>query len=108
MSQIDDAIETLNGLDTWMQWSVGFAATFLTVAIVRFLLDKILLDFVRKTSFGWDDKLYDPVTKRIYLFILITGTLFTMRWVLGEDHSLVESSDPVSYTHLTLPTILLV
>ena len=95
MSQIDDAIETLNGLDTWMQWSVGFAATFLTVAIVRFLLDKILLDFVRKTSFDWDDKLYDPVTKRIYLFILITGTLFTMRWVLGEDHSLVESSDPM-------------
>ena len=77
MSQIDDAIETLNGLDAWMQWSVGFAATFLTVAIVRFLLDKILLDFVRKTSFGWDDKLYDPVTKRIYLFTLITGTLFT-------------------------------
>ena len=78
-----------------MQWSVGFAATFLTVVIVRFLLDKILLDFVKKTSFDWDDKLYDPVTKRIYLFILITGTLFTMRWVLGEDHSLVESSDPM-------------
>ena len=95
MSQFDDAIETLNGLDAWMQWSVGVAATLLTVAIVRFLLDKILLDFVRKTSFGWDDKLYDPVTKRIYLFILITGTLFTMRWVLGEDHSLVESSDPM-------------
>ena len=84
MSQIDDAIETLNGLDAWMQWSVGFAATFLTVAIVRFLLDKILLDFVKKTSFGWDDKLYDPVTKRIYLFILITGTLFTMRWVWAK------------------------
>lgn len=95
MSQIDDAIETLNGLDAWMQWSVGVAATLLTVVVVRFLLDKILLDFVRKTSFGWDDKLYDPVTKRIYLFILITGTLFTMRWVLGEDHSLVESSDPM-------------
>ena len=95
MSQIDDAIETLNGLDAWMQWGVGIAATLLTVVVVRFLLDKILLDFVKKTSFGWDDKLYDPVTKRIYLFILITGTLFTMRWVLGEDHSLVESSDPM-------------
>ena len=95
MSQFDDALETLNGLDAWMQWSVGVAATLLTVVVVRFLLDKILLDFVRKTSFGWDDKLYDPVTKRIYLFILITGTLFTMRWVLGEDHSLVESSDPM-------------
>ncbi len=95
MSQIDDAIETLNGLDAWMQCGVGIAATLLTVVVVRFLLDKILLDFVRKTSFGWDDKLYDPVTKRIYLFILITGTLFTMRWVLGEDHSLVESSDPM-------------
>ncbi len=95
MSQIEDAIEMLNGLDAWMQWSVGIATTLLVIVFVRFLLDKILLDFVKKTPFGWDDKLYAPVTKRMYLFIMVAGTLFTMRWVLGKDHSFVESSDPM-------------
>ena len=94
MSQIDDVMDKLNGLDAWMQWSFGLALTLLTVAIVRFLMRKVLLDFVRKTSFEWDDKLYAPVTKRLYLFMFIAGILLTMTWVLGNDHSLVESSDP--------------
>ena len=94
MSQIDDVMDKLNGLDAWMQWSFVLALTLLTVAIVRFLMRKVLLDFVRKTSFEWDDKLYAPVTKRLYLFMFIAGILLTMTWVLGNDHSLVESSDP--------------
>jgi MscS family membrane protein len=95
MSQIDTAVDTLNGLDTWMQWSFGLVATLFTVGFVRLLMQKILLDFVKKTSFQWDDKLYSPVTKRIYTFILVTGALLTMIWILGEDHSLVVSSDPM-------------
>ncbi len=95
MSQIDTAVDTLNGLDTWMQWSFGLVATLFTVGFVRLLMQKILLDFVKKTPFQWDDKLYSPVTKRIYTFILVTGALLTMTWILGEDHSLVVSSDPM-------------
>ena len=55
MSAIDDAVDTLNGLDTWMQWSVGAVSTLLTVAIVRLLMRKVVLDFVKATSFSWDD-----------------------------------------------------
>ena len=61
MSAIDDAVDTLNGLDTWMQWSVGAVSTLLTVAIVRLLMRKVVLDFVKATSFSWDDQLYRPV-----------------------------------------------
>ena len=95
MSQIDTAVDTLNGLDTWMQWSFGLVATLFTVGFIRLLLEKVLLGFVKKTPFQWDNKLYSPVTKRIYTFILITGALLTMTWILGEDHSLVVSSDPM-------------
>lgn len=108
MSQIDDVMDKLNGLDAWMQWSFGLALTLLTVGIVRFLMRKVLLDFVRKTSFEWDDKLYAPVTKRLYLFMFIAGILLTMTWVLGEDHSLVVSADPIfQATFILLSTSLL-
>ena len=108
MSQIEDAVETLNGLDAWMQWSVGLIATLLVVGIIRWLMEKILLDFVKKTSFKWDDKLYAPVTKRIFVFIFITGISLTMRWVLGENHSFVESTDPMfQATYILLSTSLL-
>ncbi len=108
MSQIDDAVETLNGLDSWMQWSFGLITTLLLVGIIRWLLRKVLLNFVEKTSFKWDDKLYSPVTNRIYVFIFITGFLLTTRWVLGESHSFVESADPMfQATYILLSTSLL-
>ena len=107
MSQIDDAIDRLNGLDTWAQWSVGLVATLLTLAIVRLLMRKVVLDIVRKTAFDWDDKLYSPVTKRIYLFILFAGTNLTMAWALGEGDSLVDSVNPFfQATYILLSTSL--
>ena len=78
MSAISDAVDTLNGLDPWMQWGVGLVSTLLTVAIVRTLMRKVVLDFVKATSFDWDDKLYRPVTSRMYGFILFGGTQLTM------------------------------
>ena len=84
MSQIDDALDWLNELDTWAQWVVGLTATLLVLGIFRLILKKVVLDFVKKTPFDWDDKLYKPVSKRGYLFISILGVQTTMKWVHGE------------------------
>lgn len=107
MSQIDGAIDQLNGLDSWGQWGVGLIATLLTLTIIRLLMKKVILDIVKKTAFDWDDKLYSPVTKRIYLFILFAGTNLTMVWVLGEGDSLVDSVNPFfQATYIFLSTSL--
>ena len=53
MSAINDAVDTLNGLDPWMQWGVGLFSTLLTVVIVRTLMRKVVLDFVKATSVEW-------------------------------------------------------
>ena len=93
MTRIDEAIDTLNGLDTWMQWAVGALATVLTLIIVRYFMKKVILDFVKATSFDWDDRLYKPVSVRMYAFILFVGTQTTMNWVLGESDNFNTSSD---------------
>ena len=93
MSQIDDAIDQSNGLDSWAQWGVGLVATLLTLSIVRLLMKKVVLDIVKKTAFDWDDKLYSPVNKRVYIFILFAGVNLTMNWVMEGD-SLVDSFNP--------------
>ena len=106
MSQIDDAIDQLNGLDSWAQWGVGLVATLLTLSIVRLLMKKVVLDIVKKTAFDWDDKLYSPVTKRIYIFILFAGVNLTMNWVMEGD-SLVDSFNPFfQATYILLSTSL--
>tara|TARA_B110000444_G_C18783297_1_gene568546 strand:+ start:78 stop:1418 length:1341 start_codon:yes stop_codon:yes gene_type:complete len=108
LTQIDELVDRLNGLDPWAQWAVGIIATIITTGLFRFMLQRVLLDFVRKTSFKWDDQLYDPVSKRIYAFLLIVGVMLTMTWVLGEDHSVVESVDPFfQATFILLSTSLL-
>lgn len=94
MSQIGDAVDWLNELDTWAQWVVGITATLLVLGIFRLILKKVVLDFVKKTPFDWDDKLYKPVSKRGYIFISILGVQITMKWVHGEGFSLVQSLEP--------------
>jgi len=94
VSQIEDAIDKLNELDSWMQWGVGLIATLFVLLIVRTLMKKVVLDIVRKTSFDWDDKLYAPVTKRMYTFILLSGIQLTMTWVMGDSDSFVELLNP--------------
>ena len=93
MTRIDEAIDTLNGLDAWMQWGVGAFSTLLTLLIVRSLMKKVILDFVKATSFDWDDRLYRPVSIRMYAFILFVGTQTTMNWVLGEGDDLNISTE---------------
>ncbi|MGY8754976.1 MAG: mechanosensitive ion channel family protein [Candidatus Poseidoniales archaeon] len=105
---MDDAIDKLNGLDTWAQWATGVVATLLTLAILRLVMQKVILNFILRTGFDWDDKLYTPVTKRLYAFILVTGIHLTMTWVLGEDGSFVKLSSPFfQATYILLSTSLL-
>ena len=58
MSVVDDVIEQANGLDTWAQYALGLGLTAFSLLIVRFLMKKVILDFVKATSFKWDDALY--------------------------------------------------
>lgn len=107
MVTLDDIVDQANALDTWAQWSLGAGLTLLTLLIVRFLMKKIILDFVKATSFKWDDALYRPVTQRLYSFIFFVGTQLTMLWVMGREHELNEALDPVfSAIYILLTTSL--
>jgi len=108
MTQINDLLDKLNGLEPWAQWAFGIIATLITIGLVRFMFQKIVLKFVRKTYFDWDNKLYSPVTTRIYLFIAITGVVLTTNWILGEEHSAVIIIDPIiQASYILLSTSLL-
>ena len=107
MSQFDDLLDWVNGLDTWTQWAVGLSLTILTWASIRLVMRKVVLDFVRQTSIDWDDQLYSTVTKRLYVFILIVGVNMTMVWVIGKDDSFVKSITPfIQATYILLTTSL--
>ena len=94
MSQIDDAINWLNDLDIWAQWCVGITATLLVLGLFRLILKSVILDFVKRTPFEWDDKLYKAVSKRGYIFLSIVGFQTTMKWVHGDGFSWVVSLEP--------------
>ena len=107
MVTLDDITEQANALDTWAQWSLGAGLTLFTLLFVRFLMKKVILDFVKATSFKWDDQLYRPVTQRLYSFIFFVGTQLTMLWVMGREHELNEALDPVfSAIYILLTTSL--
>jgi small-conductance mechanosensitive channel len=108
MTQLNDLLDKLNGLEPWAQWAFGIVATLITLGLSRFMFRKFLLNFVKKTSFDWDDKLYSPVTTRIYLFIAFTGVVLTLTWVLGAEHSVVILINPIiQATYILLSTSLL-
>ena len=86
MSAVDDIIEQVNALNVWAQYGIGLGLTFLSLLIVRFLMKKVILDFVKATSFKWDDALYRPVTQRLYAFIFFVGVQLTLLWILSLIH----------------------
>ena len=94
MTSIADVFTWLDDLDLWAQWVVGLILTLVALGIFQIIFKKIILDFVKKTSFDWDDKLYKPVSKRGYIFLSIVGIQITMKWVHGDGHSLVLSFEP--------------
>lgn len=105
MSQIEDAIDKLIELGPWAQWATGLVATLLVLAVFRLLMRKVVLDFVKRTAFDWDDRLYSPVAKRLYSFIFIIGTNLTMTWVMGDGDSFVISITPFfEATYILLST----
>ena len=95
MVTVDEIINEANAMDSWMHWSTGILLTFISIAIIHYLMKKVVLDFVKATSFDWDDQLYRPVTQRLYGFIAFAGLQLTMLWVMGEEDDLNVALDPV-------------
>ena len=95
-------------MDSWMQWSTGILLTLISISIIHYLMKKVVLDFVKATSFDWDDQLYRPVTQRLYGFIAFAGLQLTMLWVMGEEDDLNVALDPVFQAiYILLSTTLL-
>ena len=104
---LDDLTEQANGLDTWAQYALGLTLTLVVLLIVRFLMRKIILDFVKATTFTWDDHLYRPVTQRLYAFILLVGIQLTLLWIRGDEEELNVALDPLfSASYILLTTSL--
>ena len=85
LEQIEDAINTINELNVWAKWGIGAFLTLIALAFTRLILKKVVLDFVKKTKFDWDDKLFAPVSKRIYFFVAVAGFHLSMNWIVGDD-----------------------
>ena len=85
LSQIEDTLDKINDLDILPKWGIGIGLTLLVLLIIRLILKKVILDFVKQTAFGWDDKLYAPVSKRVYFFVATAGFHLSMNWIMGED-----------------------
>lgn len=107
MTVVDEIIEQANGLDVWAQYVLGLGLTLVSLAIVHFLMKKVILDFVKATTFTWDDHLYRPVSKRLYLFVLLVGIQLTLLWIRGEEEDLNVALDPLfSASYILLTTSL--
>ena len=85
LEQIEDALETINDLNVWAKWGIGFGLTLIALAFARLVLKKVVLDVVKQTQFEWDDKLFAPVSKRVYFFVSVAGFHLSMNWIMGED-----------------------
>ena len=85
LEQIEDALETINDLNVWAKWGIGLGLTLIALGFARLVLKKVVLDVVKQTQFEWDDKLFSPVSKRVYFFVSVAGFHLSMNWIMGED-----------------------
>ena len=85
LEQIEDALDTINDLNVWAKWGIGLGLTLIALGFARLVLKKVVIDVVKQTQFEWDDKLFSPVSKRVYFFVSVAGFHLSMNWIMGED-----------------------
>ena len=85
LTQIEDALDKISELNVWAKWGIGLALTLVALVVARLIMKKVVLDFVKKTKVEWDDKLFVPVSKRVYFFVFTAGFHLSMYWIMGED-----------------------
>ena len=83
LEQIEDTLETINALNLWAKWGIGLGLTLVALGFARLVLKKVVLDVVKQTQFEWDDKLFSPVSKRVYFFVSVAGFHLSMNWIMG-------------------------
>jgi len=85
LEQFEDTLETINALNVWAKWGISLGLTLVALGFARFVLKKVVLDVVKQTQFEWDDKLFAPVSQRVYFFVAVAGFHLSMNWIMGED-----------------------
>ena len=75
---------------------VGFSLglTLFILLSIRYVLLKAAWKVVRNTEAGWDNEMLDPISNRIYIFVLLAGVELSMMWTLGRNDAFYTAVAP--------------
>ena len=108
MSQLQDSIDIINGLDTLQK--TGFAALmmFLSLVFTRYGLIRPWRKLIIRSAAKWDDALLGPMTTRLYAFVFTVGLHLSVIWITDGDEGVPDDLVTLfSATYILLATTIL-
>jgi len=85
MSIISDLQEYVEALPFGLKVTICIFVTILALLGARYTLIKPWKNIVTSSSADWDDLLHAPLSIRLNLFILVTGTQLSAMWLIESD-----------------------
>ena len=85
------------------QVGVSLGLTLFGLLFTRYVLLKIAWRIVKRTEAEWDNEVLDPITNRLYVFVIVAGVEMTMMWTLGRKDEIYAAVAPYfSATYIVL------
>tara|TARA_X000001036_G_scaffold83667_2_gene75746 strand:+ start:2127 stop:3440 length:1314 start_codon:yes stop_codon:yes gene_type:complete len=78
---IETAIDTLNGLDWYLQVLVCIVTSIFAIYCLRRLLLRQIAELVNDTQVGWDNDLYIALESKINIFFVVICVNLSLLWV---------------------------
>ena len=94
MSTIDEYLEQIDALDTLPKVGICVGLMFIVLAFCKYFIVRPFRNLVTRSKAQWDDALIQPLSNRLYFFVIVAGLQLSGVWVTDSDSELLESMYP--------------
>ena len=94
MSTIDEYLEQIDALDTLPKVGICVGLMFIGLAFCKYFIVRPFRNLVTRSKAQWDDALIQPLSNRLYFFVIVAGLQLSGVWVTDSDSELLESMYP--------------
>jgi len=94
LTAIDDLLKQVEEVGVLAQVGVSLGLTLFFLLFTRYVFLKAAWRVVNRTDASWDNEIIEPITNRLYIFILLAGVELSMMWTLGRNDAIYTAIAP--------------
>ena len=95
MSTVEEYWDQIDSLGTLPKVGVCLGALVFALLVCKYFILRPFKNLVTRSKAKWDDALLQPLSNRLYFFVIAAGTQLSLYWVIESEQEFLESLYPL-------------